>query len=254
MSSDLVGVAVVDLTDEEITALDPVPVEQRLAVMPWFDELDEQQQELAVITAFRGLVARGLVEAPDGEDVERAVASGEERPEVTIAVSPEIANVLVLRRKATRAVVAQRTAGERQDFLYLYEAAEDVVLAELVEPKGLHRFGLLEAAGLRPALEAYLLAGDWEGGDGEPVIVGAAEAADGAAPPGLLGMLADCWVQAEFVVRPLESVPSRLLVHGLSAGPDGIFLTRIVYGAGEPVAVTPSSRATARRWLEEALA
>lgn len=251
--TNYLGTSVIDLTDEELAAIDPVPVGQRLVVMPWFDGLKQDQQQLAIVTAMRGLVARGLVQAPSEDEVARVVPAGEVQATVTVDMDADIARALTVRRSACRVVAAQRTAGSREDHLYLYESEDGSLLAELVEPKGLHRLGLPATGSLAAALEAYLLPGDWPGYDGEPMVVDAQTAADSGASAQLIKTLGSCWVQAEFVVRLVGSPPRPPRVHGLSAGPDGIYATCIEVGRGEPVTVTPITRADARRWLSVAV-
>jgi hypothetical protein len=131
--ADLIGraseepVAVIALTDEELTVLDGGLDIDQVSPLPWLAAHDEAGRVLICQTALRGLVARGLV---------LPVGTGDD--EVRPAMHNGLAGVLTMRRTADAIVFAQRqSAGdERSRVLFLRSA---VVLEEDVSPNGLHR-------------------------------------------------------------------------------------------------------------------
>jgi len=237
-------VPVAELTDEELAAIDPVPDEERLVVYPWLDSLPADQRETAVVTAFRGLAARGLVDPPSGDE-----PTGDGSASVEIGLSTGIATALGLRQAARRAVVAQRTSTLGDDYLYLYDCADDAALAEFVERKGLHRFAVLAPGSVLEALMDFVVPLDWVGSDG-PDLVAHGDDAD----PALVEALSAAHVQVEITVRTPGPAPDDLELIAVSAGPQGILATARGATQEGPVVFRQLTAPALRAWLGERLA
>ena len=84
------------LTDEELAVLGG---EDPLAVRPFYDELPPTAQEVAKQVAFRGLLARGIVDPPSTEAVGSARARGGS-PDlaVDVMVREDVQSLIELRR------------------------------------------------------------------------------------------------------------------------------------------------------------
>lgn len=248
------SVELIDLTDEELAAIDTRPPEERLVVYPFLNQLSEEEWQTAVIVAFRGLAARGYVVGPDADDLQRAAAEPDKKATVGIQMNEALRRLLELRSTAAQAVVSQRTIGDQQDFYYLYLLGDDGVLAELVEPMGLHRFRVYEKKEAAGLLVGYLNPMGIEGSDGDTELIDAAKAADGAAPPELVARLGAAKSFSEFFVRHFDQAEQRPPLTGIFAGDDGLHLMKARYDSAEPVAVTAVSAETLRAQIEEALA
>src|SRR3712207_527555 len=93
------GQHLLDLSDEEIAALSPGGPDAQTAVLPYLSELEAGQQAVAVETARRSLLVRGLV-APD-----TSPGGGD-----ALLVDGLIDDVLQVRARAGHVVTAQRTS------------------------------------------------------------------------------------------------------------------------------------------------
>lgn len=241
----------VDLTDEELAALDGPPV--GLVVSPYLEELDQAARDIAVMTAFRSLVARGLVLAPTPEQATRAVraasTAGEGLAAVEVEMAEVLSQVLTLRRVADRVVCIQRTAGQTRAWRYLHRVDAGLTLDELVEPTGLHRFALVATPALLDVVVDWIVPAGVDGRDGPEVALDAFMAAEGRADDALLERLADAHVLADVTVRSRGDAGPGLLL-GTFAGPDGLHLSTTVFAAAGQVRL----RAVSRRTLRAALA
>ncbi|MFN8074054.1 MAG: hypothetical protein U0Q15_01380 [Kineosporiaceae bacterium] len=238
-------VQVIDLTDEEVAVLDPRPLGERLVVLPWFDALDAAAQEVAMVTAFRGLAARGLASGPDEDAVDRAVAGGGSSAQVPVALDPRIAEVMALRRAASRVVVVERTVRDAADTTYLYEGGE-VVLGELVTPAGLHRFTGLAARELGAVVLDVVSTPEWAGGTGPDLVV---PLGDEQPPAEVLAELAQAHVQSQVLVRRPDDDLDALTLAVVHAGPRALLVGRLALGAGEPLTLRRVTRDGLAAWL-----
>ncbi len=244
-------VPLVDLTDEELAALDGPPV--GLVVSPYLEVLDPAARDVAVVTAFRSLVARGLVLAPTPQHAETAAraaaAAGEELAAVEVEMAEVLSQVLTLRRVADRVVCVQRTTGQSRAWRYLHRVDDALTLDELVEPTGLHRYALVATPALLDVLVDWVVPDGVDGADGAEVDLDASAAAGGRAGDALVEQLAGAHVLADVTVRGRGDAGPGLLL-GTFAGPDGLHLSTTAFGTGEQVRL----RAVSRRSLRAALA
>jgi len=246
-------VPLVDLTDEELAALDGPPV--GLVVSPYLEELEPAARDVAVVTAFRSLVARGLVLAPTPEQAtaaaRAAATAGEELAAVDVEMAEVLSQVLTLRRVADRVVCVQRTTDGARAWRYLHRVDDELTLDELVEPTGLHRYALVATPALLDVLVDWVVPEGVDGPDGAEVALDASAAADGRAGDALLERLAGAHVLADVTVRGrADAGPGRLL--GTFAGPDGLHLST-AFGTGGQVRLRPVSRRTLRAALADQL-
>lgn len=244
----IVPVPLLDLTDEELAALDGPP--DGLVVSPYLEELPPAQREQAVLTAFRSLVARGLVEGPTAEQAQSAVraAAGAELAAVDVRMSEALSQTLTLRRVAPTVLCAQRTYAERSSWRYVHVVDEELALDEVVEPTGLHRFALVRPGDVPDVLLDWLAPEGFDGTDGP-----AQEVAAGAEAPGpLLDQLARAQVVADLVVRRRDDDGADVLV-GTFAGPGLLVLSTTRSGSGTGVSLRPASRRTVRDVIAEQL-
>jgi hypothetical protein len=246
-------VPLVELTDEELAAIRPVPDEQRLVYYPWLENLEPDQRDTAVVTAFRSLAARGLI-TPPGRDTEpdELPAAGPDTPvPVTIGVDPIIAGALDLRDAAQLVLAVQRRIGGWDDYRYWHITGADVTVDELVEPKGLHRLRTLPTANVVEAVLRYLNPAGVTGADGDAQTVDPAAAITGDAPTDLLDRLAAAHAVSTVVVRrPGGDLPPLL---GVFALPDALVIDEAAYATGGPNAFRPVSADTLRRILTDRL-
>ena len=244
----------VDLTDEELAALDGPPV--GIVVSPYLEELEPAARDVAVVTAFRSLVARGLVLAPTPEQAaaaaRAAVTAGEELAAVDVEMAEVLSQVLTLRRVAARVVCVQRTTGGSRAWRYLHRVDDEITLDELVEPTGLHRYALVATATLLDVLIDWVVPDGVDGPDGPEVALDASAAADGRPGDALLERLAGAHVLADVTVRSRDDAGPCLLL-GTFAGPDGLHLSTTAFGTGGQVRLRPVSRRTLRAALADQL-
>lgn len=237
---------VVTLTDEELAVLGHA---EGPAVTPYLADLTGAVRDQALATALRGLLARGIVSAPDGDGAPELQG---DRVELDLLVRQDVLSVLTLRRGASAVVAVARTGAAVQDFLYVHVVAE-FVLVEQVGTDGHHRFSLGRAADLPDLLVGAVLHPEAASGTtGDPVTltVPAGEVAGPAAvavtPPALMARLGTAHLRADVtVLRPgATDGPGELL--GLFTGPRGCWTARTAAGSGR-VAITPVDVERARR-------
>lgn len=240
-------VPLLDLTDEELAAVDGLPT--GLVVSPWLEELDDAARDVAVLTAFRSLVARGVLVAPTvAQAAQAADGSG-----VELEMLAELSQLLTLRRAAPTVLCAQRTTAGATGWRYVHVlAGERIALDEVVEPTGLHRFSLLDPADVAAELLGWLLPDDLAQGasDGPAVDVDPQRAADGATDAALLDELGRAEAVSDVVVRRrTDDAPPAVL--GVFAGRGLLVLSTTA--PGEPVRLRPASRETLQGSLDDLL-
>ena len=120
--------AVEILTDEELSLLTYGP---GAVVTPYFSTVAARDTELAQRTAYRSLVARGIVD-PTGTPGDGPVR---------LLLREDVMTLVTLRQSATTLVAVARTMTDSQDFWYAH-VVEDLVVLEEVSDDGLHRFAL----------------------------------------------------------------------------------------------------------------
>ncbi|MBT0768680.1 hypothetical protein KIH74_07065 [Kineosporia sp. J2-2] len=121
-------------TDEELVGLDAADG-RPFAPSPWFSALSQQEGQVAVVAALRGLTARGLY---------RAIPVNEESGEITFEADPDLLALLSLRRQVPTVVVAEHRAQGRAQWHVLYSHPEGLWLGEKITPIGVHEFTLAD--------------------------------------------------------------------------------------------------------------
>ena len=224
------------LTDEELSV---VASAESIVVLPFLDLIeDDSEREVARRTAYRSLLARGIVDPPSPEATSVAIARGDGR--VELMVRNDVRSVVALREAARMVVAIARTTAAAQDFWYAH-VVDDVVLLEEVSGDGLHRFALANAVDLpelAAAASVHPEAGDAEG---EPVELGAAPG-DPTPPDELLERLGSAILRSDVLVRHVGDAQPVLL--GLFTGPAGSWVTRAEQGT--PPWTVPSAAGAAR--------
>lgn len=247
-------VPLIDLTDEELAALDGPPV--GVVVSPYLEELDPAARDVAVVTAFRSLVARGLVLAPTAQAAaaaaREAATTGEQLAAVEVEMAEVVSQVLTLRRVAEQVVCVQRTTGQARAWRYLHRVDAELVLDELVEPTGLHRFSLVPAPDLLDVLVDWVVPDGLDGAEGPEVALEADSAVAGRSGDALLEQLAAASVLSDVTVRGRDDAGPGLLL-GTFAGPAGLHLSTTAFGTGAAVRLRPVSRRSLRAALADHL-
>lgn len=217
------------LTDEELAVLDdPGPDAEPLAVRPRFDQLSAGQQDVARQVAFRGLLARGIVDPPSADAVADAEARGGfPDTRLDVMVRHDVQSLLTLRRGAALVVALARTTSAGQDYWYGY-LVDDIALIEQVSEAGLHRFGLVREdrlLDLTIASAVHLGAAD---ASGPPLAMPDGPPTD--PPPPVLQMLGQALLRVDLVVRHTGQGAPRTT--SLFTGPAGSWL--VAHRDGEP--------------------
>ena len=229
------------LTDEELSV---VARAGAIPVMPFLDDLAEADRETARRSAYRSLVARGVVEPPTPEAIAAATALRD--GSVELMVRQDIRSVVALREAAQVVVAVARTTAASQDFWYAH-LVDDVVLLEEVSRDGMHRFALAEDAAL-PAL-AVGAAVHPDAGDGDgPALPFEASAGDPTPPDPVLERLGAAFLRADVVVRrPGDDQPP---MFALLSGPDGCWC---IEPGTQPLVAEPLAADAARGRLADAV-
>ncbi|QQS01054.1 MAG: hypothetical protein IPK37_00695 [Austwickia sp.] len=209
------GRLLLTLTDEEILAIDGA--DQGVVSLPYLDRIDATARDIARSTALRSLFARALLRYADEphDDAGRAPGPGER----VVAVAPDLAWILAVRREPDAVLAAQRIVAGRPggaggphqgpDVLMRYvHAVGEEVLVEDVSPSGVHRFVAAPRSALAELMRAYLVADYGRPKDGakDKVQEGAEEGFEGWPPevvPARDGaaVLGGVHLVAELVVR-----------------------------------------------------
>ncbi|WP_282946418.1 hypothetical protein [Cellulomonas endometrii] len=227
-AAEAAAVPVEVLTDEELAVLHGP---ESLVVQPHLATLPDADRALALRTAYRGLLARGIVDPPTAEAL--AAAVGE--PTVELQVREDVLSLVALRRGAPAVVCVARTTVIGQDFWYAH-VVRDVVLVEQVSADGLHRFALARADTLGDLLlDAAVHPGTADGSG--PAI----EVPDPSEPPlEITERLGSALLRADVVVRTVDDRQPPL--SGLFTGPGGAWLLSAREGDRGPVTASPVSR------------
>lgn len=215
------------LTDEEVEVLHGPAT---LVVQPYLAALDPVRRADVLGTAFRGLVARGIVDPPAD-----APAGEDDGDDVEVTVREDVGALITLRRGAPAVVCAARTTAGGQDFWYAHVHA-DAVLLEQVSADGLHRFAAASPDDLGDLLVDAVTHPDAADGTG-PVL---AVSAPSDVPPTIREALGGSLVRADLVLRtPDDDQP---VLTGLLTGPGGSWTLTSRLGDGQPVRVRPVTR------------
>jgi len=217
------------LTDEELAIL---AGPGGLVVSPYLATLPDAEREVALRTAYRGLLARGVVDPPTPEAL--AAAVGE--PTVELQVRQDVLSLVALRRGASATVCVARSTVLGHDYWYAH-VVRDVVLIEQVSTHGQHRFALAAADTLGDLLLDAAVHPETTDGAGSTI-----EVADPDEPPTeVVERLGSALVRADVVVRVPDDREPELL--GLFTGPGGAWVLSAREASGGPVVARPLSRA-----------
>lgn len=250
------------LTDEELAVL--AGEDQGLVAMPHLAALEGEARTVAVHTAYRSLLASGLVSLPDRPTGPSPSAAAERADPVertgagarfAVELPAEVDAVLVLRRGAPVLLCLQRdVAGAAGETVLRYvHLVEDVALVEDVLAAGLHRFGRVPREELGECVQQFLVPDDAVPGEGPAFAVDPSDVAgagDGCGTGGtegsglhVAGVLGRCTVNADATVRhDGDDGPGELL--GMFLGPEGSWVTGNRFGAGGPLTLDPLDPAT----------
>ena len=220
------------LTDEELAVLDDtVPDDAApVSVRPCFDELSRRHQDVARQVAFRGLLARGIVDPPSPIAVAAAADSGGgPYARVDVLVRQDVQSLIALRRGATLMVALARTTSAGQDYWYGYlinhpidGTVDDLALVEEVSDAGLHRFSLLHAGQLLDLLVETAVHPEAVDATGAPVAM--PDGPPSGPPPPILQTLGQAFLRVDAVVRYQGRVVAPMV--SLYTGPAGSWLVQ----------------------------
>lgn len=230
------------LTDEELSV---VAGPGAIAVTPYLRGLDPSVVDAVRRTAYRSLVARGVLDPPTSEAIAAATAAGAD--DVDLMVRQDVRSVVALRAAAQLVVALARTTAATQDFWYAH-LVDDIVLLEEVSRDGMHRFAVAGAdllGDLAVGAAVHPEAGD--GSAGTAAVPLDADPGDPTPPGAVLERLGQAFVRADVVVRrPGDTDPPAF---ALFSGPAGCW---VVEPATRVAAPLPAE--AARRRVEEAVA
>ena len=232
------------LTDEELSV---VTLPGAMPVMPFLDALGGPEQEVARRSAYRSLIARGIVDPPTPEAIAAATALRD--GSVDLMVRRDIRSVVALREAAQVVVAVARTTAATQDYWYAH-LVDDVVLLEEVSSDGLHRFALSDAEHLGALAVGAAVHPDAGDGDGDPVAV-EGEPGDPTPPDAVLERLGAAFMRADVVVRrPGDTEPP---IFALFTGPDGCWCVEAGAPTGGPPSAVPLTAVATRDRVAEAV-
>lgn len=216
------------LTDEELRVLDGG---NSMVVSPYADQVAEVERDPILRTAFRGLVARGIID-PTPQTTPAGPADGTD-PQLTpvdVLLRADVQTLITLRTNAVQVVAVARTAKGGQDYWYAH-SIEEITLVEEVSQDGLHRFALAQTDQLPELLVAATVLTDAADGVGEPLTVDATD----PEPDAVLARLGQGYLRADILVRHRDvKVPPVL---GVFTGPEGSWTLEA--GAPGDVECTP---------------
>lgn len=235
------------LTDEELAVL--AGPDQGVVAMPHLEALDPAERDVATCTAYRSMLASGLLVATAAPAT--PWTADERLSTLEVELPAPLDALLRLREAATVLLCVQRDTAQERLVRYVHVLADETLVEDVLEG-GLHRFGLLHRTELAASLQAFLVPDDAPDGVGEAIRVGGSGA--GGVAAGLaaeaIEVTGDCLVSADAAVRyDGDDGPGTLL--GLFIGPHGTWLTRNDFGAGGDVVLEPAGAASVGRLVEE---
>lgn len=231
------------LTDEELCV---VAAPGAMPVLPFLSGLSDTDRQVAQRTAYRSLVARGVLTPPTPEAV--AAATARRDGTVDLMVRQDIRSVVALREGARLVVAVARTTAATQDYWYAH-LVDDVVLLEEVSRDGYHRFALADASRLEELAVAAAVLPDAGDATGEPMPV-ATPPGDPTPPDEVLERLGAAFLRTDLVVRrPGDTDPPVL---ALFTGPEGSWV--VDARPDGPRAAVPLSAGAARARVADAVA
>jgi hypothetical protein len=223
------------LTDEELAILTGPG---SMVVTPVLSAVPQEDRDAVLRTAYRGLLARGVLEPPTPQARIDAVG----QPSVEVMVREDVRSFVTLRRAARLVVAVARTTVVGQDYWYAH-VVDDVVLLEQLADDGIHHFALARTADLAGLLTAAALHPDCGDGTGEAVEI----ALDETEPPlEVAEALGSALVRADVILRSVEDDGVAPL--GLFTGPGGAWVLEADRGSARAV-VRPVSAALLRERL-----
>ncbi len=219
-ATEVQTIALEVLTDEELSVL---VADQGVVVSPVLAEVPDGERDVVRRTAFRGLVARGIVDPPEPDAVAAAFGTKSTTGDVGVdlRVRNDVLSALTLRQSASAVVAVARTSATQQDFWYAH-VVEEVVLLEEVGTDGLHRFALGHARDL-PALLVAAAVHPEAADAGDTDDLELAVAPDSEAPAELVERLGEAYLRADVLVvtREAGAAVERPDLTGLFTGPLG---------------------------------
>jgi hypothetical protein len=226
---------VIVLTDEELGIL---TTGETMAVSPFATSMADGERKVAARTAYRGLLARGIVDPPTPEAVAAWLEQGgdPETRTVELMVREDVRSLVTIRQNARMVVAAARTTAASQDFWYAH-TVDDVTVLEEVSGDGLHRFALLRTSELPQAVLAATLHPESADADGVPVSMQAITGTDPTPPAEVVESLGAAMLRCDLVVRHVDDDEPPLI--GLFTGPGGAWSVRTHRGARGSVEVAP---------------
>ncbi|WP_137122934.1 hypothetical protein [Segeticoccus rhizosphaerae] len=235
----------IELTDEETAVL--FGNLEGLVASPYLDQVPDDERTTVLHTAYRSLLARGVIVAapPTREPREDG------RPEVEMAAG--LAFLADIRDGAPVLLCLQRTVDDECVLRYAH-VVDRFVLVEDVLEGGLHRFGWLERDRLRACLQEFLVPDGAVAGSGEPVALTSGWAGEQGPgpddePPAVPAVLEQASVNIDATVRHLlDEGPGELL--GFFLGHAGSWLSRNQFGAGGAVILEPVEPTQVGRLVE----
>ena len=241
---------VIVLTDEELGIL---TTGETMAVSPFASTMADGERKVAARTAYRGLLARGIVDPPTPEAVAAWLEQGgdPQTRTVELMVREDVRSLVTIRQNARMVVAAARTSASSQDFWYAH-TVDDVTVLEEVSGDGLHRFALLRTSELPEAVLAATLhpdTADAVDAGGEPVSMPAVTGTDPTPPTEVVEQLGAAMVRCDLVVRHVDDAKPPLI--GLFTGPGGAWSVTTHRGARGSVDVAPRRLAELKREIVE---
>jgi hypothetical protein len=236
-------VEVETLTDEELSVL---VAPGGIAVMPFLNGLGEPEQDVARRSAYRSLLARGIVDRPTSAAIARAEQAG--TGELDLLVRDDVRSVVALREGARLVVAVARTTSEGQDFWYAH-LVEEVAVVEAVSADGLHRFSLARSSTIARTVADTAVHPDARDSRGEPVALETGDDGLASLPEPVLASLGGALLRADVVVRHLGDEAAALT--GVFSGPGGTYLTSAE--PGQAPVTRPVAADEARRRLMDAV-
>lgn len=247
------------LTDEELAVLttaDPV------AVTPHLSLRSPKERGPLLETAYRSLVARGIVTPPTAEARARARAEAAQaraeaaeaarpgatratarRVSVDVSIREDVAALVTLRESARRVVAMARTTSAQQDYVYVY-LVEDVALVEVVSNDGFHRFSLVGRDDVPATVLQAALHAEAADGFGDPVDLGTPANGDPTPGEAMLEQAGEALLRCDLTVLDAEDPAPEML--GIFSSPHGSWLMRAAWGTSTGVSARPVTVAALR--------